>query len=264
MSTGTTDAHASHRSQVPIRLPDPQADRPPPGLSILIVDDSRLYREGLSAVIAKEPGVGAVHTAEDVATLAAVFASNHPRLVLVNLASVDGLALLHAARGAAPTSNLIAIGVPESEDEIIACVEAGVAGYLLRSEPLSNLMRLMRSVVAGETVCSPRVTAALMRRVSVLAAERRSAVPVLTEREDQIVDLLDRGMSNQQIAEWLGIELRTVKNHVHNILAKLGVRRRGEAVAAVRMLRGERPATPRCGLIDSAPLRRSPLTGLFA
>jgi DNA-binding NarL/FixJ family response regulator len=259
MSGSTTGAHGSDRSQ--FRFPDPQTNQPQTGLSILIVDDSRLYREGLGAVIANEPAVGTVLMAEDAASLARVIAGECPALVLVNLASVGGLALLRGVRDAAPTAHLIAIGVLESESEIIACVEAGIAGYLLRSEPLANLMRLIRSVMAGETVCSPRVTAALMRRVAVLAAERRAAVPVLTEREEQIVDLVDRGMSNQEIAERLGIELRTVKNHVHNILSKLGVRRRGEAVAAVRMLRGNSGKSHRDRLYP-APVHSSPSPGL--
>lgn len=260
MSIAAKVGRVSDRADV--SRPAPHRDNAPPGLSILIVDDSRLYREGLSGIILKEPDIEAVYTAEDGASLTSVLGTVHPRLVLVNLASVDGLALLRAVRAAVPTSSLIAIGVLEYEDEIIACVEAGIAGYLLRSEPLSNLMRLIRSVTAGETVCSPRITAALMRRVSILAAERRSTTPVLTEREDQIVQLLDRGLSNREIADALGIELRTVKNHVHHILTKLGVRRRGEAAAAARVTRCECLATshlrPPGGVVALTSTRNTP------
>jgi DNA-binding NarL/FixJ family response regulator len=251
MSSSLADVQTSNRPESSI--PALQTDNPHTGLSILIVDDSRLYREGLGAAIANEPTVGTVRMAEDAASLAAIIATYCPTLVLVNLASVGGLGLLRAVRAAAPTAQLIAIGVLESESEIITCVEAGVAGYLLRSESLSKLLRLIRSVMAGETVCSPRVTAALMRRVAVLAAERQAATPALTERENQIVDLVDRGMSNQEIAERLGIELRTVKNHVHNVLSKLGVRRRGEAVAAVRALRGGSASKPHPERLLPAP-----------
>lgn len=204
-------------------------------LTILIVDDTCLYREGLAEIIAREPGFTRVCTAPDLATVRTVLAEVVPDIVLLNLASVDSQQMLATIRAIAPTSRLIVLGISESESEIVACAEAGVAGYLLRSEPMTHLLRMIRSVAVEEALCSPRITAVLMHRVAVLAAESRDrqAVPVLTAREDQILELLGRGMSNREIAERLFIEVRTVKNHVHHILKKLGVRRRGEA-AAVR------------------------------
>jgi DNA-binding NarL/FixJ family response regulator len=144
-------------------------------------------------------------------------------------------------RANAPPARLIVIGILETDDHVLTSAEAGVHGYLLRSESLDQLISLMSMVVAGETRCSPKVTALLLRRVEVLAAERRPApkVPVLTPREDQVLGLLDLGLSNQEIAGRLGIGIHTVKNHVHNVLEKAGARRRGEAVAAFRRLRGD-------------------------
>ena len=102
---------------------------------------------------------------------------------------------------------------------------------------MEHLLRVVRSVLAGETLCSPRTTALLLRRVRALAEGQvlsKRAVPVLTAREQDVLDHLDMGLSNQEIADRLGITVRTVKNHVHNILEKVGARRRGEAVAAFR------------------------------
>jgi DNA-binding NarL/FixJ family response regulator len=208
-------------------------------VGVLVVDDCCLYREGLASMIEREPDVGDVRCAHDWPSIAAALERSVPDVVLVNLASADSHALMTGLRRRSPSSLLVAIGVGDSEQEIVACAEAGIAGYLLRSEPFSHLIRLVRHVVAGETVCSPRASAALMRRVAVLAEERTQRVPVLTEREDQILGLLDMGLSNQQIADRLCIELRTVKNHVHHILGKLGVSRRGEAVAVIRSLRAD-------------------------
>jgi DNA-binding NarL/FixJ family response regulator len=209
------------------------------GLILLVVDDVCLYREGLASLLARQDGILKVLTAVDICTATEVLAAELPDLVLVNVALLGGGELLGSASAASPPFRTIAIGVTESEAEVVACAEAGVHGYLLRSEPLEHLLRLMRAVAAGETLCSPRVTALLMRRVATLASERRPAprTPALTHREDQVLALLDMGLSNQEIGDRLGIGVRTVKNHVHHILEKSGARRRGEAVAEYRRTR---------------------------
>ena len=204
---------------------------------MLIVDDCCLYREGLASIIEREPDVSGIRCAHDWPSILSSLDHDVPDVILVNLASVDSRVLMAGVRDVSPSSLIVAIGVEDTEHEIVACAEAGVSGYLLRSEPFSHLMELLRRVVAGEAVCSPRVTAALMRRLADLASEQRRA-PLLTEREEEILRLLDSGLSNQQIADQLCIEVRTVKNHLHNLFSKLGVRRRGEAVAAIRSRRG--------------------------
>ena len=206
-------------------------------VTVLIVDDVRIYREGLASILTRQPGIGRVHTACDAEAAAALLARDCADVALLNVA--DGNHdLLHAIRAAAPGTSIIVIGVSDHEDDVMACAEAGVAGYLLRTEPLDHLLRVMRSVVVGESLCSPRIAALLLRRVQSLASQHRSvAVPALTAREDDVLELLELGLSNQEISDRLGITVRTVKNHVHNILEKVGARRRGEAVAAFRRQR---------------------------
>lgn len=208
-----------------------------PGLSVLIVDDSRLYSDGLAAIISQEADVSLARTASHWTEVLKVVADGVPDVVLVNVAMRDGAVIVSDIHTSLPEMFVIAIGVDDVERDIVGYVESGISGYLLRSEPLSALTTLIHNVVDGETYCSPRIAAALMHRVALLADELRDRVPVLTAREDQILGLLDAGLSNQQIADSLQIELRTVKNHVHHILGKLGVARRGEAVAAIRSLR---------------------------
>jgi DNA-binding NarL/FixJ family response regulator len=217
---------------------------------MLVIDDCCLYREGLVSILDKQPDAGVIKASYDRGSTERHLAGWQPDIVLVNLDSRDSAQLIALVRERSPSSLIIAIGVAESDQDIVACAEAGVAGFLLRSEPFHHLMMLVRVVVAGDTLCSPRATAALMRRLAQLADEgpaegrvpQQRQVPVLTRREDQILGYLEAGMSNQGIAELLGISLRTVKNHVHHLLTKLGVSRRGEAVAVMRSSRGAGPA----------------------
>jgi DNA-binding NarL/FixJ family response regulator len=117
----------------------------------------------------------------------------------------------------------------------------------MRDGSLDDLVAIVQSVARGETLCSPRVAAILFKQVAVLASERQSRILSvhLTTREREIVDLIDRGLSNKQISHQLSVEVRTVKTHVHNILEKLQVHRRGEAAAWVREVRMGSGSAPR-------------------
>ncbi len=143
----------------------------PSGPALLVVDDSVMYREGLAAILAGEWGASAVRTAADLASMTMAIDRQAPKVILLNLASADSRALLVAAREASPASRVVVIGVREDDvDEIIACADLGVAGYHLRSEPVERLLKLIVAVDAGESLCSPRVTAIIMARLSTLAA----------------------------------------------------------------------------------------------
>ncbi|MGK8558171.1 LuxR C-terminal-related transcriptional regulator [Nocardia gipuzkoensis] len=213
------------------------------------MDDSALYREGLAAIMAEEWGAAAVRTAADLTSMRTAITRDLPDIILLNLASDDSRALLVAARTASPASRVVVLGVREQDrDGIIDCAELGVAGYHLRSEPLDQLLKLIVAVAAGETLCSPRVTAVLLARLS-SAAERGATARVLglSPREAQILRLVDLGLSNREIADRLCIEVHTVKNHIHNLLAKLGVRRRADAAAVLHGFdqpAGQRGLTP--------------------
>jgi DNA-binding NarL/FixJ family response regulator len=159
-----------------------------------------------------------------------------PRLniILLNLATRDSTSLLGAAMKTDPGARVIVLGVSEQDEAaIVACAEAGVAGYHTRTQSFEDLLMLMSKVAAGESHCSPRVSAVLLRRLSALASERKpvSKELVLTSREAQILEMIKMGMSNRDIAAQLCIALHTVKNHVHSVLGKLGVSTRAQAAA---------------------------------
>ena len=206
---------------------------------VLIVDDSALYRDYLAGVVVAHgmvnPGV-----AWDLPSLTTEIENANPRVILLNMATRDNTMLLRQALKLNPSARVIVLGLSEDdEQEIVACAEAGVAGYHLRTESLGELLVLIRKVAAGESLCSPRVSAILLRRLSALASERQSSDKelVLTAREAQILEMVELGLSNRDIADELCIAVHTVKNHVHSLLTKLGVSTRVQAAALSRTVR---------------------------
>ena len=110
-----------------------------------------------------------------------------------------------------------------------------MAGFVTRDSSVDELLAVLEAAMVGEIRCSPRITGTLFRRVSTLAARRETgSIGNLTAREMDVLRCIERGLSNKEISRDLGIELSTVKNHVHNLLDKLGVHRRGEAAAQLR------------------------------
>src|SRR5262249_26134757 len=143
-----------------------------------------------------------------------------PAILLFRMSARNGLPTLQAIARSAPEVRVIVLGVNDAEEEVVRYAEAGAAGYLLQDGSLNELVATIVSVAEGETLCSPRVAAALLRRLAALAADRHSSVAHarLTAREQEIMQLVGHGLSNKQIAQRLSIEIWTVKNHVHNIL----------------------------------------------
>jgi DNA-binding NarL/FixJ family response regulator len=210
-----------------------------PDASFLIVDDCKLNRENLAAIFAAH-GASGPAVAWDLPSLCAALGDVAPEIVLFDMGTRDNFALLRLVRDTCPEAKMIVVGISEDdESEIVACAEAGVAGYHLRAESFDDLVALMSRVANGESLCSPKVSAILLRRLSTLAAQRQPDVKelVLTAREIQILRLLELGLSNQEIASRLYIAVHTVKNHVHSVLGKLGVSTRAEAAAYSRTIR---------------------------
>lgn len=206
------------------------------GTTVVVAAEVRFYREGLATYLEHEPALTVLAAAvnhEDVLDKAARF---RPDVLLLDMTMAESLAIVRDLCGMQPPVRVVALAVCENEHDVLACAEAGVAGYVPREGSLADLVRTIECVGRSELIASPRIAASLMRRVAQLAsslpaADRRAA---LTVREREIVRLIEEGMSNKQIAARLGIELATAKNHVHNILDKLQVHRRGQVVMQMR------------------------------
>ena len=205
-------------------------------IGVLIVAEIRLFREGLADMLRDEPGVDVIGTAAGADEAVPLLREQHPDVVLLDVALPENAWLARALVAAVPGTQIVALAVPEIEESVVACAEAGVAGFVTREGSVEDVVAAVEAVARGETLCSPRMAASLLRRIATLALERspESIESRLTRRELEILDLIDQGLSNKEIARRLTIELSTVKNHVHNILEKLNVTRRWEAVARVR------------------------------
>jgi DNA-binding NarL/FixJ family response regulator len=205
---------------------------------VFIFGDIPVYREGLAAILRKA-GLDVVGTGFDPVEASETIAASTPDVVLADVAGSDGVHVLRRLRGSAHGVPIVAFGLYGEEAEVVACAEAGAAGYVTRDQSHRELIGVLETVSRGESLCSPRITAALMRRVSVLASGGARLPDVqLTRRELEIAELVEAGLSNKEIAGRLVIEVATVKSHVHNILEKLQVRRRSDAAAWLRTRRG--------------------------
>ena len=203
---------------------------------VAIVSHVRMYRDGLAAALAEDDRFEVALTAATAAGAVAGIRSERPDLALVDTTTVDLRRALRELRGAVSGLPVVAFGVPETDDRVVECAEAGATAIVTRECELATLLNTLESVQHGELLCTPRVAASLLRRVGTLAADRPAPGPAttLTTREQQVISLIDDGLSNKEIARELCIEVPTVKNHVHHILEKLQVRRRAEAAAWAR------------------------------
>lgn len=204
---------------------------------LLVVDDCALYRECLLRVLATRTGVSARGTAWDSTSLIDSMQAP-PDIIVVNGSTCHGAALVRQIRQIDPAVRVIVTGLSEADEGgIVACAEAGAAGFHLRAESLADLLVLIHAVAEGRPYCSPTVSAILLRHMSTVAAQRRRSTsqdPVLTAREIQILHMLESGLANREIADRLCIAVHTVKNHVHSVLTKLGVNSREQAGALAR------------------------------
>jgi DNA-binding NarL/FixJ family response regulator len=206
-------------------------------IRVFIADDNRLLREGLVSMLTEQEDMTVIGAAESGNKALEQIKDLQPDVALVDISmpDKDGLEVTRALYNDLPSVKVIILGMPDLTVEIMTCIEAGATGYILKESSFDYLVESIRSVFRGESFCSPRMAASLFSRIAELAGERIPESSVkLTSREVEIINKIADGLPNKEIAKQLFIEEQTVKNHVHNILDKLQLHNRLEAVQYAR------------------------------
>jgi DNA-binding NarL/FixJ family response regulator len=188
-------------------------------------------REGLSSALACDPRIEVVGSSNSEGVIRAIL-GQRPEVLLLDAITPESLDLPRRMRTLLPSLRSVAFAVADSDADVLACAESGIAGYVARDGSVEDLVAAILRAVGGELVCPPRIAAVLFARIAALS-NRGVDMPVepLTPREREIADLVACGLPNKTIARELSLAPATIKNHVHNILQKLNLQRRGEIIA---------------------------------
>jgi len=209
----------------------------------MIVDDHALFRRGLEMVLDEEEDIELVDQASDGSEAVEKAGESLPDVVLmdIRMPRSSGIEACRAMKEVAPSAKIVMLTISDEEEDLFEAIRAGASGYLLKDLPLDEVAETVRAVHGGQSLINPSMAGKLLIEFATLAKrdaeERVQQVPAprLTEREMQVLKLVARGMNNRDIAKELFISENTVKNHVRNILEKLQIHSRMEAVmVAVR------------------------------
>lgn len=196
--------------------------------NVIVVSDVVLYREGLHASLVRDGRLNVLDLVGSHSALP-VISRTLPDAVLLDGGVADSLSLARRIRANVPAVRIVGFGIAGDADRLVACAESGLAAFVDRDGSFDELVTAVLGALRGELACSPKVSALLCERLAHLATAGQRPEE-LTRRERQIAILIGEGLSNKEIANDLRIGPSTVKNHVHNILEKLNVRRRAAIV----------------------------------
>ncbi len=204
-------------------------------IRILLVEDHPIVAEGLRLTLSRAEDLDVVGTARGVAEARRLTAELGPDLVLLDYHLPDGTGAdaARVIRDAAPDAILVMLTADASDDAMIAAIEAGVAGYVVKSEAIAGIADAVRRAAAGEMLIPPTVLTALLARLQQRRqreARRAQLQEMLTPRETEVLGRMARALDNEAIAAQLGISIATVRVHVQNVIEKLGAHSRLEAV----------------------------------
>jgi DNA-binding NarL/FixJ family response regulator len=206
---------------------------PPEPLRVLIADDHQLFRDGVRALLRSMPDaelVGEATTGEEAVALAATL---QPDVLLmdIRMPDLDGIEATRRIVSESPHIHILMVTMLEDDASVFAAMRAGARGYVLKGADHAEMVRAIRAVGSGEALFSPAIASRLMDFFSALTpAAVPQVFPELSEREREILDLMAQGRKNAEIASRLVLSPKTVRNHISNILSKLQVADRTQAV----------------------------------
>jgi len=201
---------------------------------VLVVDDQELFRRGLVMLLTAEPGIEVIGEAADGVAGTTMAAADAPDVVLldIRMPKRTGLEACQAIKQAVPSAKIIMLTVSDEEADLYEAIKSGAAGYLLKDSSIEEVAQAVRVVAEGQSLITPSMAVKLLDEFKQMSRPTPSPVPTvrLTDRELEVLGLVARGLNNREIAGKLFISENTVKNHVRNILEKLQLHSRMEAV----------------------------------
>ena len=202
--------------------------------TVIVVDDAPIFQAGLAAALRGE-GFDVVAIASDALTAISEARRHRPALVVLDvlMPGISGLDVVDKITDASPETKVVLLTSSDSEEDLLTAIKAGASGYIIKDTPFPKLVAAMHEVVKGGAVVSPKLAVRLFDVVAHLLRNRdlnATRRPSLTGREVEILQWIADGRTSREIGEQLYISENTVKNHVRNILDKLGMQSRHEAV----------------------------------
>jgi DNA-binding NarL/FixJ family response regulator len=206
-------------------------------IALVLIDDNRLLREGITAMIHAQPGFKVLAAFADVEEALNKVREARPDVVLLDfgLEDHDSLSLTATVHNEVPTARVIVMGLLPLQEDVADYVRAGASGFIMKDASFEDFFATIRAVAAGGEVLPQALTNSLFAQIARNMAGTSRAKMMegvrLTNRERQVIELLGEGLSNKEIATRLHIAVHTVKSHVHNVLEKLALRSRLEVAA---------------------------------
>lgn len=210
-------------------------------ISVFLLAESRLLREALARILHKRSDMDVVGSASSTPDIIETIASMSPQVLLYDPVDItSGFTLIRMLREYSPGLKIVLIGMEASAEVFLRAVREGIAGYALKDATAADIASAVRCVVNNQAVCPPELCQTLFDYV----ARQRADLPNLaikqqlglTRREQQLIELISRGLTNKEIAVELGLSEQTVKNHIHRVLQKVGV---SDRLAAVELCRNQ-------------------------
>jgi DNA-binding NarL/FixJ family response regulator len=203
---------------------------------VLIAEDHPLFREGMRGRLDRVADIAVVGEAASGDEAVELAKELEPDVVLmdIKMPGLNGIEATRQIRQASPHIGVLVLTMFEDDDSVFAAMRAGAKGYLLKDSGGEGVVHAIRAVASGEAVFGPGVAERIMGFFSAPRRAPKRVFPELTEREEEVLSLVAQGKSNQEIARQLFVSVKTVRNHVSNILLKLQVADRAQAVIRAR------------------------------